>query len=275
MKISFLLLVLIGSATLTGCASGVLQYSSLRSEIGSLPESHVLKTVEFKDQTAGFCGPASLSMAMQAAGTDIEPALLAEQMITPGLHGTLQQDLIGAARRHGMLAVPIDNFKKLIQEVSAGTPVIIFENLGLDWYQQWHYAVVVGYDITQNEVIMHSGHSAYLHENMKVFENSWKLSDYWGLVVLAPGQLAASVGEREHAKAAVALETIGKVEESARVYKSILQKWPDSLVAAIGLSKYYFDNGKSGEATAILKKAQQFHPDSAAIQKNLAIVSQK
>jgi hypothetical protein len=54
--------------------------------------------------------------------------------------------MIGAARRHGRLAYLITGPDSMFEEVAAGHPVIVLQNLGLSWYPVWHYAVVVGYD---------------------------------------------------------------------------------------------------------------------------------
>lgn len=273
MKFKFLSIAIAASAMLSGCATTPLQYRKVLQEHGGLPSAQLIQNVEFKDQPAGSCGPVTLSMAMQASGKSISPEVLAGQMLTPGLNGSLQEDLVGSARRNGMLAIPVRNFNDLLVEISAGHPVIVFENLGLDWYPQWHYALVLGFDFPNQEVIMHSGHTPYLHESMKVFENSWKLSDYWALVILPLGELASSGNEREHVKAAVALEGAAKPYEAAIVYESILKKWPDSLVAAIGLSNIYFTQGKKMDAKTLLLKSQRFHPESEAIRNNLAVIA--
>jgi hypothetical protein len=45
--------------------------------------------------------------------------------------------------------------QQLCEEVAAGHPVIVLQNIGLSWYLVWHYAVVVGYDLHEGTVIFH------------------------------------------------------------------------------------------------------------------------
>jgi hypothetical protein len=271
MKLFLVLALAVGA--LSGCASAGLQYATVGQSRGALPSSHLITRVEFQDQSEGYCGPATLSMVMSAYGHKVSPSALANQMLTPGLKGTLQENLIGAARRQGFAVIPVRSFRDLLKEVSADHPVIVFENLGLSWFQQWHYALVVGFDFGKQEVTLHSGHTAYLRENMKVFENSWRLSEYWAVVVLPPGKLSVSAGERAHSEAAVLLEKLEKYDEAARVFEATLQKWPDSLVSAIGLSHHHFRRNELKKAEAVLLAAERFHPQSEALKHNLKVIA--
>ena len=260
------------AAIISGCASVPSQSRLLKESRTSLPENYLIQNVKFVDQVAGNCGPVTLSMAMQWAGKNVSPGQLASQTLTPAESGSFQTDLIGAARRNGMLAVSINSYSALLAEISAGHPVIVFENLGLNWIPRWHYALAVGFDFNTEEIILHSGHDDYLHEDMRVFENSWKLADYWALVILPPGELAASADERAHVRAAVGLEQAGKTVEAEKSYLGILQKWPESLVSLIGLANIAYNRGKILEATRWLRLAIEFHPNSTAARHNLKVI---
>lgn len=260
--------------TSVGCATRAVQTEALLSSPQDLPGSHKIENVPFINQTTGHCGPATLTMAMRFAGQDVSFEEISTLTYTPGLKGTLQQDLISASRRQGMMAIPIHNLSALLKEVSAGHPVIVFENLALSWAPQWHYALVFGYDLQKQEVIMHSGPNAFYHWDMKKFERSWMLGDYWGLVVLPAGELAVSAGEITHATAAVGLESANKTPEAEKSYRKILEKWPTSLVTLIGLANLAFKKGDRKEARRLLQVAVKAHPESAAAKHNLAIVSQ-
>ena len=45
----------------------------------------------------------------------------------------------------------------LLQEVAAGHPVIVLQNLGLEWIPVWHYSVVIGYDLSRGQLVLRSG----------------------------------------------------------------------------------------------------------------------
>ena len=266
-KLIFGLLLL----TLVGCVTPAKQTEALLKERQNLPSVALVEHVPFVNQTAGYCGPATLTMALQWAGKPAEQKDIAKQVYTPGAQGSLQTDLISASRRQGMMAIPIQGLSPLLTEISAGHPVIVFENLALPWFPQWHYAIVFGYDLNQQTVTMHSGPEQNKHWDMSKFERSWMLGDYWGLVVLPPGQLSATGSELSHVTAAAALEQIGKTEEARISYLSILKKWPHSLAALIGLGNISFAKGDYAASVEYLRQATKAHPESAEAKHNQAI----
>lgn len=254
-----------------GCATRAVQTEALLAEPGDRPVMHLIQDVPFIDQTLGYCGPATLTMAMRRAGQDVTVDEIAAQIYTPGLKGSLQSDLIGASRRQGLMAVPIHHLSALLDEVAAGHPVIIFENLGLTWAPNWHYALVLGYDLAKQEIIMHSGHEAYFRWDLKKFERSWMLGEYWGLVVLPAGELSVSADELVQVAAAYGLEQAQKYKEAEKSYNRILEKWPNSLVALIGLGNLAFQKRDQKKALEFLQRAVKAHPESVAAKHNLSV----
>jgi hypothetical protein len=257
---------------LAGCATTAPQATALlNSPPSNIAPAVEIKSVPFVDQNAGHCGPATLTMAMQWAGRPVNVDQISPLVITPDKNGSLQEDMISASRREGMMGIRIEGMEALMKELDAGHPVIIFENLGLSWYQQWHYAIVVGYDLKKETFIMHSGHEAFESTDMKVFERSWKLSDYWALVVLNPGDLATAADELANMQAAAGLEQAGKNEEARKSYLSVLQRWPTSLGALVGLGNLAYKQNDFKSAVSYLRQAQKAHPDSQMVLHNLKV----
>ncbi len=238
---------------------------------GSIVEKTQITGVTFIRQSAGYCGPASLAMALNWAGSSVEVEDIQAQVYSQNQKGSLQGDMISASRRNGMMAVTIHGLTALLRELEAGHPVIIFENLGLSWIPQYHYAIVFGYDLKQRIFILHSGPDAFKTEDMAVFELSWHLADYWGLVVLPPGELAVSADELSHASAAASLENLGKMAEAEKAYFSILKKWPTSLSSLIGLGNVFYFKKDFKNSVFYLKKAIEVAPTSEAARHNLEI----
>lgn len=272
-----LALFLLAAACFVGCAGAPLQSTDLRERLATeaLPPVHVIDNVPFIEQAVAQCGPASLAMVInfqrRDSGLMITADEIAKQSYTPGAKGSYQQDLISAARRNGYMAVPISGFDALIKEVDQNHPVIVFENLGVSWYQQWHYAVVFGYDLAKQELTMHSGSHANEEWGMRRFEQDWMYSDYWGLVVMKPGDLSASADEMSHSRAAAALEELGQKDAATKAYAAILSRWPDSLTSAIGMANLKYSNGEYEESVRYLKHATDVHPFEASVWHNLAI----
>ncbi len=266
--LGFLLLVL----SLSSCVSSTKQTDHLlHLSLQDFQKPMEISNVPFINQTVGQCGPATLTMAMNHIGQDVSVDEIAQQIYTPGMKGTLQTDMITGARRHGLTAVPIDNLESLLREVSAGNPVIVFENLALSWWPQWHYALVFGYDLNNEVIIMHSGSEQNKKWDIRKFERSWKLGDYWGLVVLPNDKLSATGSELAHANAAVGLEQVGKKSEAFTAYKTMLTKWPTSLTALIGLGNLEFEKKNFKQSVRYLKIAAKEHPSSDSAKHNLSV----
>jgi tetratricopeptide (TPR) repeat protein len=265
------LVVLLGTLLLAGCALHAPQTDRLKRQPDRLTARSVIEEMPFIQQPKDHCGPATLNMVMLHLGKSISLDELTSQTFTPGAQGTYQSEMLSASRRQGLLAIPINDLKSLLQEVAAQNPVIVFQNLGFKIYPKWHYAVVVGHDLNGPDIILHSGDEAYKKMDMRWFERSWKLGGHWGLLVLPPGQLSLTAGQSEHEAAAAALEAIGQAEAARLAYQTLLKRWPHSLTAMIGLGNISYGEQDFSTSVAILKSATQLHPDSAIVWHNLAI----
>jgi len=257
---------------LGACASRATQTEKWLSEgHPGIKTETIIPGVAFVDQSAGYCGPATLAMAMNHWGMALDVNQLAPEVYHPKMKGSLQLDMVSASRRHKMMAVLIEGLPALFQELNQGHPVIVFENLSVSWLPRWHYALVFGYDQDHQQVVMHSGHESTKHWDMTRFERSWMLGNYWGLVVLPPGQVAPSAGEIANLTAAAGLEQLGFLKEAQLSYESILNEWPQSLGALIGLGNLSFQNHNFKDSAGYLQRATFFHPQSAIAWHNLAI----
>ena len=79
------------------------------------------------------------------------------QVYLPERKGSLQVEMLAAARRHGMVSYQLaPRFEDLLREIAAGTPVIVLQNLGV-FSGGWHYAVAIGYDYDSGQLILRSG----------------------------------------------------------------------------------------------------------------------
>lgn len=272
MNLKNIVLLLLSAWLLSACASSTKQTDELLANSLFIPEKHEIKNVPFVNQSEGYCGPATLSMLLQWNNKSVSMDELAPQVFTPGMKGSLQTDMISATRRQGLLAIPMMGLKNLLTEIAANHPVIVFENLALSWVPQWHYAVVFGYDTTKPEVLMHSGPENSKRWDMRKFERSWKLENYWGLLVLKPGELSATATELEHMNAASALEDIGKIEEAKISYLAILKKWPQSLSALMGMGNVEAKQNNLKSAFGYFDKASKLHPESEAALNNRKII---
>jgi tetratricopeptide (TPR) repeat protein len=253
-----------------GCATP--DVAGLREHADGLAQRAEVGGVPFHPQQEQFCGPAALATVLGWAGVPTDQDATASAVFTPGREGTLGHDLIGAARRHGRLAVPVADLPSLLAEVAAGHPVLVLQNLGLAWYPQWHFAVAVGYDLTSNELALRSGEQHRRLVSLDTFSRTWARAERWALVVLPPDRLPATGGEAAVLSAAAGLERAGRLQEAATAYDAVLRRWPGSLGGLIGQGNARYAAGDLDGAEAAYRAALGRHPDAAVAWNNLADV---
>lgn len=255
----------------SGCAS--LQSNQLVRAPGDLTQRTELKDVPFYPQEAYQCGPAALATVLNAAGASVTPEGLAPQVYLPERLGSLQLELMGATRQHGLIPYVLQpQLVDVLKEVEAGNPVLILQNLGVSWYPKWHYAVVVGFDLSQGEIILRSGPEARHVRSMQRFEHTWKRSGYWAMVTMPPERLPRTASEAQYIHAIVDFERVQRWHDATRAYETALTRWPHNLVGRIGLGNSRYAVGALSDAEAAYRQATRDHPDAAPAFNNLAQV---
>lgn len=258
------------AVVLGACATP--QTDRLVQDRGTLPAQARVDNVPFFAQEDLHCGPAALAMALAWSGLKVKPGEVTPYVYTPGRSGSLPPDMVAGARRYGRLAMSINTLGDLFGELNAGHPVVVFQNLGLGWLPQWHFAVATGYDLDAGEIVLHSGVHPNYRTKLTTFERTWQRGEHWALVVLPPERLPARWDELGLMRAASGLERVGKPDSAARAYGAMLRRKPDSLGAAIGLGNARYASGDLAGAEAALRDAVSHHPEAAAAWNNLAHV---
>lgn len=258
--------------SLLGCA-GTPQVDSIRRHAGTLPARAELASVPFFPQETHQCGPAALAMAANSAGAATSAAALTAQTYLPDRQGSLQAEMLAAARRQGLLAYPLaPSLADLFSEVAAGTPAIVLQNLGLAAFPKWHYAVVIGYDLARAEVVLRSGLEQRQVLPFRTFEYTWARSGYWAMLALPATRLPATAEENRYVAAALALEQTGQIEPARTAYQTALSRWPHNLTARMGLGNAAYASGDNKLAEAAFRQAAADHPRDWAPLNNLAHV---
>ena len=240
--------------------------------LAGLPATAAVEAVPFFAQDDFYCGPAALAMTLAWSGLEVTQDDLVPVLYTPGRQGTLQSDLLAGARRYARLAVVVDDLPDLLAEVAAGHPVLVFQNLGLRAFPQWHYAAVTGYDLDARTLRLHSGRSEDLESRLATFARTWARGGNWALVVLPPDRLPATAGERAVLDAAAALERVGAPAAAMASYTALLGRWPGSLPGWVGLGNAAHATGDHERAIAAFRAATERHPNAIAAWQNLAFV---
>ena len=237
-----------------------------------IPERQEVKGVPFYPQEQFQCGPAALATALGSAGVFRTPQELEKDVYLPQRQGSLQLEMLAATRRAGAIAYVLDaRPEALLQEVAAGHPVVVLQKVGPGFLAQWHYAVVVGYDLGEQRMTLRSGRERRLATSMEEFDRSWSPAGRWAFVALPPDRLPATARESDWVAAAVALER--SAPGAAQVaYQTALSAWPGNLIARIGLGNAAYRNHDLAAAREAYRQATRDHPESADAWNNLAQV---
>lgn len=237
------------------------------------PRKTELTTVPFFPQGDDLCGPASMSMMMNHRGRQLTPGQLEPLIYVPGKRGALQAEMMASARRFGFVPYVIEpELTALINEVAAGNPVLVLQNLGLGWLPKWHYAVVIGYDIERDEITLHSGITERLVMSSKRFMHHWRGSSYWAMVTSPPDRLPTTARELPYLESVASLERLGQWATIETAYESALGKWSKSFYAHLGTGTAAYHLGKLHKAREYYEAAVDLKPSAAVAHNNLAQV---
>lgn len=240
-------------ALLSGCAGPALLQQSWPPDTSDAIE---LTGTPFYPQQDYQCGPAALatvlSAALQQNGTAVVPDALVAEVYVPDRKGSLQPEIVAAARKRGLVVYPLrPGLEDLVAQLAAGQPVLVLQNLGLKSLPVWHYAVVIGADMTAEDVVLRSGTVRRRVESSNDFMRRWSLADRWGIITLQPGTLPANPDWPVYLRAVADLEASGATEAAGRAYEAALARDPDLGAARFGLANVRYSAGQLEQASRL------------------------
>ena len=158
----------------------------------------------------------------------------------------------------------------ILQEIAGGNPVLVMQNLGLAAYPFWHYAVVIGYDLQDQKIILRSGESKRLVRPFSVFERTWQRAEFWSVVMVPIGSIPVTATEQTYSKAAIELENFAAHESLVKVYQTGLARWPHSFILQMGLGNAAYAMADYAQAEAAFQSATRADPTKPQAWNNLA-----
>ena len=254
--------------SMTGCAS-------IPDNVRSLPNeaSIELEGTPFYPQERFECGPAALTTTLVASGVDAVVDDIVDAVFLPGREGSLQIELVAAVRQYDRLPYVIDGTLAAVQrELEAGRPVLVLQNLGVAAIPRWHYAVVVGIDVEDGDVVLRSGTERRRTTPIATFLRTWRRGDYWGIVLLRPDELPAIVDRQRYLSTISALEETGRYEAAAQAWRKAAARWPTDRVVLFGLANVEYGRGNLEAAATGYSALLEVDAEHVAARNNLAWV---
>lgn len=261
-----LVCLLLGGLLQAGCAGSGRDVLLLEAVAPAIE----LTGVPFFPQEDRQCGPAALATVLGSAGSSATPGELAPQLYLPGRRGSLQAEMIAAARRYGRIPLVLaPETAAIAAELAAGRPVLVLQNLGVNWLPVWHYAVVIGL-LEDDHVVLRSGKERRLVVDAGRFLATWRRAGNWAVVVLRPGELPARFDPESYFTALAAFETTGQPEIARQGYEAALARWPEQPVALFGLANSLLALGLHQQAVVTYRRLLAIDPGHAAAVNNQA-----
>lgn len=252
---------------LSGCASTPAGTASPTPNLASIK----IEDIPFFPQERFQCGPASLAMLLHWAGQPVSPDALEAQLYLSERRGTLQLEMLAAARKAGVLPyVHAGGFDDLWQLLAAGKPALVLQNLAFSWYPKWHYALVVGYDAATGELLLHSARDAYTRQSLKAFARSWHDSKQWLVSLSPPGEIPVAARELALLSAANDFELVQQPALARTYYRAATRRWPQSMAAWMALGNSDYNRAAYAEAESAFRRALAVGSEHPAPAHNLA-----
>lgn len=258
-------------STLLGACSTPGQTLKLRQTSLGIPTQQEIVSTPFYPQLDYYCGPATLAAMVNFHGQPGEPEDIASQIYVPDLKGSLQEEIIAAARQFNLLPVELDGtLASLLREIASGNPVLVLQNLGFESIPYWHYAIAIGYDLKTETIILRSGTHKRLTRHFSLLERTWQRANNWALVIVPVGVIPVTVSADSYLSSVIDFEQTSDINLAHQAYIDAAKKWPSNLSAQIGIGNTAYALKAFAMSESAYHTALQLSPQLGQLWNNYA-----
>lgn len=230
-----------------------------------------LTSVPFFPQTIHQCGPAALATVLGATGVYATPEQLAPLVYIPGRRGSLQVEMLAAARGKGRVAYVLEpGFSQVQAELAAGMPVLVLQDLGALGIRRWHFAVVIGYDPELDVVILRSGTRRRHLQRRTDFLRTWQAGGNWAAVVTEADRPPATATGGGFIRALADAERSLPRSAVEAGHAAALERWPDDPLVLLANGNVAYGNQRLADAISLYRQLLTAEPGNVAGRNNLA-----
>lgn len=227
---------------LSGCQATP-QTARLLANRPAIPAQHLIPDVPFYPQQDFYCGPTTLAEVFNFYSIPLTPENIAPNLFIPELAGSLQIEMVAAARQQGLVAyAERGNLDNLLTLASEDIPVVVLQNVSISWLPMWHYALVIGYDLDNQQIILHSGVTKQHRLNIATFERTWGRGQYWMMAALPATKTSEQFTPLKYTQAAQDLLSTGQSAPGLTALQSAITQWPDYWLNYFLLANHYLQD---------------------------------
>lgn len=229
-----------------------------------------LTSVPFFPQEENQCGPAALAALLVSSDVVTLPDLLSPSLYIPKRQGTLQLEMIATIRSYSRVPYQLrPEVDAIVAELRAGRPVLVLQNLGLNIWPVYHYAVVIGI-LTDGDLILRSGTTERLIMKREAFLSTWQKAGQWAMIALKATELPADHDLARYLSAVSRIEAIGNAHLAEECYRTVLARHPHNDPAVFGLANTMFAQAHFTTAATFYSYLLRRNPNHAEAANNLA-----
>jgi tetratricopeptide (TPR) repeat protein len=263
---AWLLAGVVAQLVLSACAVGP-ERQALRE--AGLPVE--LVQVPFFPQDQYQCGPAALATVLSHSGVEVTPQQLVPQVYVPDRQGSLRVEMLAATRTLGRVPYLLPGtLAPILAELRSGKPVLLLQNLGLDQWPIWHYAVLIGFDPAEELFLLRSGITRREELAAVPFLASWDRGGRWAMVAATASEPPLSADVLSWLRALAPFESTGQLDLAEEGYKAAVNRWPNEALAWTALGNVRYLQRDLAAAEAAYQHALALSPGFSVACKNLA-----
>lgn len=221
------------------------------------------------------CGPAALATLLGWSGVDVDDQQLVDEVWLPQRRGSLAMEMAAAARARGRLVYPVNHPEQLFNALHHQQPVLVMQNLALERWPRWHFAVVTGYRDDGNTLVLNSDTREHLQVAWNRFVRTWARARYQGWLILPPGELPAQASPLALVQALEDLAGTAGAEAADPFWHPAAARFADHFLMQFGYGNHLWASGEPARAIKAFRRATQIRPEDPTGWHNLVIALQR